>query len=369
MKKILYFFKNDIVLTAALILAVVSCFIIPPNAGYMDYIDFNTLIMLFCLMLIVEGMRGEDFFRYIGNRILRRVGTGRGVMVTLVFLCFFGSMFITNDVSLITFVPFGLMILEMTGLTSGVCFGVVLMTIAANLGSMFTPVGNPQNLYLFSLSGMSIAEFFRLMLPYTAVSAVLLVICIFAGYRNEKLDITEQTVKIKNKKRLCLYILLFVLCLLTVSGIVPHWTLLVIVSVSLLIFRRMLFLRVDYALLLTFVFFFIFTGNMNHVEGLRSAIARLLSGRETLVSILCSQVISNVPAAMLLSGYTDNIPGLIVGTNLGGLGTLIASMASLISYKQMALNYPQSKKKYIGIFTIFNVIFLAVLCIVWMFMM
>lgn len=361
MKKILYFFKNDIVLTAALVLAVLSCFIIPPNAGYVDYIDFNTLIMLFCLMLIVEGMRGEDFFRYIGNGILKRVATGRGVAFTLVFLCFLGSMLITNDVSLITFIPFGMMILEMTGMSSKVCYTVVLMTIAANLGSMFTPIGNPQNLYLYSLSGMSMGDFLWLMLPYTALAAAVLAICIFAGYKREKLKVEEQTVKIRNQKRLWFYLALFILCLLTVSGILPHVVLLAVVVISLLAVKRDLFVRIDYSLLLTFIFFFVFTGNMNHMEELRNAIIRLLSGHEIPVSVLCSQVISNVPAAMLLSGYTDNIPGLIVGTNIGGLGTLIASMASLISYKQIAMSFSKLKRKYIGIFTLFNVVFLILL--------
>lgn len=364
MKKLLLFFKNDVVLTAALILAIISCFIVPPNTGYLDYIDFNTLIMLFCLMLIVEGMGSLDFFRYVGNWLLQKTGTGRGVALTLVFLCFFGSMFITNDVSLITFVPFGIMILEMTGLLSRASYTVVLMTIAANLGSMFTPIGNPQNLYLFSLSGMNVGQFLLLMLPYTVAAALLLLICILAGYKGTKLRVRESHVKIKNTKRLCFYGFLFVCALLTVAGVIPHEALLALVVMSILLTNRILFSRVDYSLLLTFIFFFIFTGNINHMEALRQTIAQLLAGREAQVSIVCSQVISNVPAAMLLSGYTENVPGLIVGTNIGGLGTLIASMASLISYKQIAGRFPEAKKKYIGIFTLFNVIFLAVLWLI-----
>lgn len=362
-KKIICFFKRDIVLSAAFILAIVSCFIVPPDSAYIGYIDFNTLIMLFCLMLIVEGMREQNLFQYIGGHILKRVHTGRSVVITLVFLCFFGSMLITNDVSLITFVPFGLMILKMTGLTDRACIVVVLMTIAANLGSMFTPIGNPQNLYLYSLSGMNVGQFLWLMLPYTAAAALLLLICIFLGAPKSRLQIDEKPVRIKNVRRLYFYLFLFILCLLTVAGILDHRILLVLVLVSILITRRLLLLRVDYPLLLTFIFFFIFTGNINRMEELRTIIAALISGHEKTVGILCSQIISNVPAAMLLSGYTQNIPGLIIGTNVGGLGTLIASMASLISYKQMALQYPEHKKKYIGIFTLLNLLFLIILWI------
>lgn len=364
LSKIIRFFKKDVVLSISLLLAAASCFVVPPNAGYVDYIDFHTLILLFCLMLIVEGLREQGFFQYAGNLVLKKVGTEQGVVFTLVFLCFISSMFITNDVALITFVPFGLMVLEMTGLTSKVGYTVVLMTIAANLGSMFTPIGNPQNLYLFSLSGMGIGEFLALMFPYTAASAVLLTGCILLGCRRGRLSVAVEPPEKLRTKPVAFYTVLFLLCILAVAGIVPHLALFVVVTVAMLAADRALFTRVDYSLLLTFTFFFIFIGNMNHVESLRTLIAGLLSGHEKAVSIISSQVISNVPAAMLLSGYTDNVRQLIVGTNLGGLGTLIASMASLISYKQIAGRYAQLKKQYIGTFTVFNVAFLAVLWLI-----
>ena len=360
-QKIIRSFKNDVVLTASLCLAAVSCFIIPPNAGYIDYIDFHTLITLFCLMLIMEGLRELNFLQDIGNRILKKVTTQRGIASALVFLCFISSMLITNDVSLITFVPFGIMILEMAGMTGRLCLTVTLMTIASNLGSMFTPIGNPQNLYLYSLSDLSIQEFLLLTGPCTAASAALLACFLLASFRSDRLTVHLSPSVPLNASQTGFYLLLFLLCVLAVAGFIPHVLLFVLVAAALLWKNRKLFVKIDYSLLLTFTFFFIFVGNMKQIESLRLLIVGFLENHDKLFSIFLSQVISNVPAAMLLSGYSTNISELIIGTNLGGLGTLIASMASLISYKQLCLGYPHLKKKYIGIFTLYNLFFLAVL--------
>lgn len=282
-------------------------------------------------------------------------------MVTLVFLCFVSSMFITNDVALITFVPFGIMILRSAGMTFITCRVVTLMTVAANLGSMFTPIGNPQNLYLFSLSGLSIAEFLLLMLPYTLMSAGILLLFILMGGYKRSFSIHVETTKLRGKAVIGFYLGLFVLCLLTVGGILAPWLLLVLVTMGVLMTDRRLFAKIDYSLLLTFFFLFIFVGNINSLSALREMILTVFGGHERLVAIGVSQIISNVPTAMLLSNYTDNIKELIVGTNIGGLGTLIASMASLISYRQIASVYPRFKKRYLITFTVYNLIFLAVL--------
>ena len=356
--KIKNYLRNDVVLSVSLLLALLSCFIEPPSLKYLRYIDFNTLIMLFCLMLIIEGLRGQNFLQFIGSRILIKVKTRRGIVFTLIFLCFISSMFITNDVSLITFVPFGIMILEMINLTDKLCGTVTLMTIAANLGSMFTPIGNPQNLYLFSLSGMGVPEFLELMWLYTGLAAFMLTVVVLVFYPEEHLQLDIKTERLKDKRTVCFYLVLFALCVLTVAHFIPHLVLLSVVAAALLYKNKSLFRQIDYSLLLTFLFFFIFVGNMNHIllltflfffifvgnmnhiGSLHSFINQILAGNEVLISVAVSQVISNVPAAMLLSGYSNNYAALIVGTNLGGLGTLIASMASLISYKQVAAKYP-----------------------------
>ncbi len=362
--KIKNYLRGDAVLAISLILAVLSCAIEPPGLNYVRYIDFNTLIMLFCLMLIIEGLRGQNFLQFIGSRILLKVKTRRGIVFTLVFLCFISSMFITNDVALITFVPFGIMILEMIGLTDKMCGTITLMTIAANLGSMFTPIGNPQNLYLFSLSGMSVPEFLELTWLYTGCAAMVLTIFVVVFYPEEHLKLDMPKERLADTRTVAFYLALFTLCVLTVAHFVPHMALLVVVTLALMYKNKTLFFKIDYSLLLTFLFFFIFVGNINHIESLHNFIMQMLAGNEVLGSVVISQFISNVPAAMLLSGYSDNYAALIIGTNLGGLGTLIASMASLISYKQVAARYPHLKKQYLAIFTVDNIIFLAALYMV-----
>lgn len=362
--KVLVILKNDIVLTVSMILAIISCIAVPPNLEYINYIDYHTLILLFCLMLIIEGLRREGFFQHIGNLILARVKSKRGIVFTLVFLCFISSMLITNDVALITFVPFGLMILEMSGMTSQICLTVTLMTIAGNLGSMFTPIGNPQNLYLFSLSGLRLYQFFLLMLPYTLASALLLTVFVLMGYRQTKFKIQMEKSKVSDRRLIIFYLILFVLCVLTVAGFVPHILTLLIVSGCVFWKNRRLFREVDYALLMTFVFFFVFVGNLDHFDEMRAFVSEILAGHERMVGVGASQVMSNVPAAMLLSNYTNEIGELIIGVNIGGLGTLIASMASLISYKQISNRYPMLKWKYVTVFTLCNIGFLLVLCMI-----
>ena len=360
-EKIIKSIRGDIVLTVSVCLAVFSCIMVPPNIGYLDYIDFRTLILLFCLMLIIGGLREPNFFQFIGKWILDHARSRQGISVTLVFLRFFSSMFITNDVALITFVPFGIMILRNAGMTFITCRIVVLMTIAANLGSMFTPIGNPQNLYLFTLSGLSIPGFLLLMLPYTAAAAVLLVLFITMGGHKRRFSIHIEAPEITGKAVIGFYLFLFALCLLTVGDVIPPWILLLLVSLGIFFTDRKLFMKIDYSLLLTFLFLFIFVGNINSFEALRHMLLGVLDGHERLVAIGASQVISNVPAAMLLSNYTENVSELIIGTNIGGLGTLIASMASLISYRQVATVYPRFKARYLLTFTFYNLIFLAVL--------
>jgi len=361
-KKIISFLKKEIVLTISGILALISCFFVLPDNKYIDYIDFHTLLILFCLMAVMEGLKDIGLFQRIGETLLKKFHSERGIATILVFLCFISSMFITNDVALITFVPLALLIITMAKLEEALCMIITLMTIAANLGSMLTPIGNPQNLYLYSTSGMSLITFLKLMLPYTLVAAILLFVCIFARYRSKDISFILPAGQYKlSTKRIAYYLILFVLCLLSVAKILPISILFVIVFVAVFADKRELLKKIDYSLLATFIFFFIFIGNMGRLEAFRDFLSSILKGNEMLVAILSSQIISNVPAALLLSGFTDKWQALIIGTNLGGLGTLIASMASLISYKQLAANYPGKKGKYMVSFTIWNIIFLVIL--------
>lgn len=273
--------------------------------------------------------------------------------------------------SLITFVPMTLTVLGMAGeevLTRWMVPVITLQTIAANLGSMLTPIGNPQNLYLYGLAGISAGRFVLLMLPYTVASAALLVICVIVCMKgkNRQLEIRLSGSDIQvNRKLVGIYSILFVLSLLTVARIVPYWVTFAVVLVVVLICQRRLLLKVDYSLIFTFVGFFVFIGNMGRIEEFRTFVENVLGGHEMITSVLASQVISNVPAAVLLSGFTDRYTDLIVGTNLGGLGTLIASMASLISFKYVARQDKGARGRYLAYFTFANVLFLAVLICIW----
>ena len=271
--KLLGWLRRDVVLTVSLVLAAASCLAVPPSGVYWSYIDYDTLIILFCLMLIVEGLRRQNVFHAIAARVLSRVDTARGLAFTLIFLCFLSSMLITNDVALITFVPFGLMMMRMADMRERLTYTVTLMTVAANLGSMLTPIGNPQNLYLFSLSGLSLPGFLALTGPFAAGAAVLLALCVFFGYRQSVLTIQVGRGDPLDRKSVGCYGALFLLCLLTVAGLIPHGVLLVLVVLVLLWKDRTLFRQVDYSLILTFTFFFIFVGNMKQLEGLQAWIS------------------------------------------------------------------------------------------------
>lgn len=358
----LTFLKKEIVLTISGILAIYSCFLVRPDSQYAGYIDWHTILILFCLMAVMAGFKDIGLFQYTGETMLTKISSERGVAAVLIFLCFFSSMFITNDVALITFVPLALLILHMANMSDSICYIIALMTIAANLGSMLTPIGNPQNLYLYATSGFSLGDFFLLMLPYTVLSALLLLAGIVLRFRSCKVTVAlEKKDHGMDGKRIVYYGILFVFCLLSVAKICPVGLLLAVIVLAVIKDNRKLLLHIDYCLLLTFMFFFIFIGNMGRFPAFRDFLAEILEGRVTLVAVLSSQIISNVPAALLLSGFTDHWKHLIIGTNLGGLGTLIASMASLISYKQLAQNHPGIKGRYMGIFTVSNLLFLIVL--------
>ncbi len=374
MKRCITFIKGEIVLCVAVILAVVSSFVVVPDKQYLEYIDFHTLSILFCLMSVMAGLQKLGVFGLVAEKLLAKVKSSGQLVLILVLLCFGFSMLITNDVALITFVPFTFTVLKLLGEEQEqrlLIPVVVLQTIAANLGSMLTPIGNPQNLYLYGKAGISVGAFLVLMLPYTLVSLLLLLICCFYYGKKDKnavlqVAFKEQTSIAGKEKALLVYLLLFGLCLLTVAHVVQVWITLVVVAVVILILDRQVLGKVDYSLLLTFVGFFIFIGNMGRIPAFCTFLQKIVVGNEVFTSIAASQVISNVPAALLLSGFTENYKALIVGTNLGGLGTLIASMASLISYKYIARQGGSIKGKYFISFTVANICFLIILVLVYM---
>ncbi|MBE5919995.1 MAG: citrate transporter [Pseudobutyrivibrio ruminis] len=364
MRTLKQFVKNEIVLCVAFILATISCFIIVPSKTYLEYIDFRTLSILFSLMITMAGFQKLSVFRQIGEALVNRTKTLRGLVIILVLLSFFSSMFITNDVALLTFVPFSIITLSIANKKDKYIIVIVLETLAANLGSMLTPLGNPQNLYLYSLSNMGLWSFVKLMLPYSLCSLILLLISVefFIGKEEGKLAKTQANIyqrRKKDKLLIAMYVILFLLSILVVSRVLPYYIGLIIVIITVILFDNRVLRKPDYSLLFTFIFLFIFIGNIKRIPVLSDFLSEIIKVNEVEVAILLSQFISNVPAAILCSGFTKNIVKLIIGTNLGGLGTLIASMASLISFKQYSYIDGADTKRYILVFTVLNIIYLA----------
>lgn len=366
--------KNETVFCVSLLLAVLSAFFVRPDGVYLTYPDWRTIALLFCLMILVAGLRSKGVFTLMGHALLRRAGSLRALSAIMVLLCFFSSMIITNDVTLLTFVPFTMLVFRMTGHEDRIVKLVVLETIGANLGSMATPIGNPQNLYLYSISDLTAGGFAGAVLPYAGLSLLLLLAAVLAGKDEPLMEVemekktkkhTEKTEKESGRGKLVMEILpflvLLLLCLLVVFRVLPYIPVLLCVAVAVAVLNRRLYLEVDYFLLFTFLFFFIFVGNLKRIPLVSEALISAVKGRERLTGVLASQVMSNVPAAILLSGFTDRIQPLLTGVNLGGLGTLIASLASLISYKIVTREYPRSRGRFLKVFTFWNILFLALL--------
>lgn len=335
MQKIFSIIKSNAILVISGLLALLSCFIVTPDRQYIGYINSRVLAILFCLMLIVAALSRIGTFNVLTNKLLSKVKTLRGISLLMSLMAFFMSMFLTNDVSLVTLVPFAIMVLEPFGENRKLMYTLIIMTVAANLGSMLTPIGNPQNLYLYEQYKVGLGEFLYLMLPYSLLSLAIVVTLTFILIRETKElpKVAKQYDEHISLMKLLIYIALFIFNILTVVGVVHYLVSLLVTMVVMMIMDRRSFLKVDYNLLLTFVFFFILIGNIGRMEAVTGTLSGLVSRNPVPAAILSSQIISNVPAAMLLSAFTKDGKALIIGTNLGGLGTLIASMASLITYR------------------------------------
>ena len=391
-EKLLHFIKQETVLVIATVLAIISMFFVKPSAAYLAYIDWHVLGVLLSLMIIMAGLQRTGLFDAIGGKLLSKTKNTRQLAFILVFLCFFFSMLITNDVALFTFVPFAIIMQKKCRQEKLMIPVIALQTIAANLGSMLTPIGNPQNLYLYNLSGMGMGEFMGVMLPYTIVAGILLCAAILLCCKKEPISevILSETTKtmedvdkvtdktntqsLSAEQKVALekgrnfiknnaYITLFVLSLLVVAHVLPYEIVLAVIILLVFNMDRPVLKQVDYCLLFTFIAFFIFTGNIGNIAVIRDALQQLVAGRELAIGVISSQAISNVPAALLLSGFTSDYRELLIGVNVGGLGTLIASMASLISYKLFAKEYNDQKGRYFRWFTVSNILFLIVLVV------
>ena len=354
------FMRKNIVMVIAFFAALVTSFIVPPDAEYISYFDFKTLACLFCVLAVVCAFRNIWFFYIMARRIVRIFKSMRMVVLALVYITFIGSMLIANDMALLTFLPLGYYVLHTTGKEKYMAFTFIMQNIAANLGGMLTPFGNPQNLYLYSFFNIPNGEFMSIMAPPFAVSILLITLCCIIFVKNEPLTLPDDKIRL-HPGRSAIYSVLFVISILIVFRGIPYWIGLVFIPLALLVLDRKALAMVDYPLLLTFVFFFVFAGNMSRIGVVRDVFSFLLGKSTLLFSVFSCQVISNVPSAILLSQFTTNYHDLLIGVNIGGVGTLIASLASLITFMEYTSHNPGKTGRYIAEFSAFNFGFLGLL--------
>ena len=351
--------KNTVVLIAFLA-AVITSIIVPPDSAYLDYFDVKTLTCLFCVLAVVCALKNVNFFYMLAHKIVCLFKNARAAILALVYITFIGSMLIANDMALLTFLPLGYFVLTTTGKQKYMAFTFIMQNIAANLGGMLTPFGNPQNLYLYTKFNIPNLEFMQIMLLPFLLSVAIITVCCLIFVKKETLEIGETEMETK-PGRIAIYMVLFALSIAIVFRGIPYLIGLVVIPLALLFLDRKALRMVDYSLLLTFVFFFVFAGNMARIGVVRELFSFLLDQSTLLFSILSCQIISNVPSAILLSQFTNNYTELLLGVNIGGVGTLIASLASLITYNEYSKNNPGKSGYYLGMFTLFNVGFLVIL--------
>ncbi len=348
------------VMIIAFILAVVTSFIVPPDKSYITYFDFKTLACLFSVLAVVCALRGIKFFYILARKTIRTFKNLKICILALIYITFIGSMLIANDMALLTFLPLGFYVLKATGNERYMAFTFIMQNIAANLGGMLTPFGNPQNLYLYTKFNIPTLQFMGIMAPPFVISVILLTLCCLLFVKSEPLELKGKDVPL-NKKRASVYIVLFLISVIMVFRVIPYYWGLIIIVVFLLVLDREAFKAVDYPLLLTFVFFFVFAGNMARIEPVRAFFSSLLEKNTLVYSIVSCQFISNVPSAILLSQFTENFKDLLLGVNIGGAGTLIASLASLITFREYTAHNPGKALSYIALFSAFNFGFVIIL--------
>ena len=358
--KMLGFVKKNIVMIIALFAALITMIFVPIDKQYLDYFDYKTLTCLFCTLAIVCALKNIHFFYMLAHKIVQLFKNARMSVLALTYITFIGSMLIANDMALLTFLPLGFLVLTTTGKERYMAFTFIMQNIAANLGGMLTPFGNPQNLYLYTKFNIPTGEFMSIMALPFVVSIALITLCCFIFVKNEPLEIKDEKIEL-SPIRTVIYLLLFALSIVIVFRFIPYWIGLIVIPIALLIMDRKALKMVDYPLLFTFVFFFIFSGNMARIDAVRNVFSALLEKGTLLVSVISCQFISNVPSAILLSQFTDNYRELLLGVNIGGTGTLIASLASLITFREYVKHNPKKAGYYIGLFSAFNFAFLIIL--------
>lgn len=357
------FIKTNVVFVIALAAAIITMFFVPPDAEYLGYFDFKTLTCLFSVLAVVCALKNINFFYILACTIVRSFGSLRMCVIAVVYITFIGSMLIANDMALLTFLPLGYFVLNVTNNHRYTALTFILQNIAANLGGMLTPFGNPQNLYLYTKYSIPTGEFMGIMaLPFVVSIVVITLVCLFV--KPEKVTIPPDDTPPLPKGRAVLLAFLFLFAIAIVFRGIPYYLGLIVIPAVLLFVDRKALRMVDYPLLLTFAAFFVFSGNMARIGAVRDFVSGLLDKNTLITSILSCQFISNVPSAILLSQFTENYRSLLIGVNIGGVGTLIASLASLITFREYTKNYPARTKSYILLFLAINFAFLLLLTVI-----
>ena len=354
------FVKKNVVMFIAFFVALITIFFVPIDKQYCEYFDYKTLTCLFCTLAIVCALKNVRFFYKLAHKLVRSFKTTKTCVLALTYITFIGSMLIANDMALLTFLPLGYIVLTTTGKEKYMAFTFIMQNISANLGGMLTPFGNPQNLYLYTKFHIPTTEFMSIMLVPFLVSIALMTVCCCVFVKSEPLRVEEESIQ-PAPVRTTIYLVLFALSIIIVFRIIPYWIGLIVIPTTLLFMDRSALKKVDYPLLLTFVFFFIFAGNMARIDVVRELFSKLLQKNTLLFSVASCQCISNVPSAILLSQFTGDYKGLLLGVNIGGVGTLISSLASLITFREYLKHNPKKSGYYLGMFSAFNFGFLIVL--------
>jgi len=360
LERLVSFAKKNTVMLIAMVAALITCFIVPPDKQYLGYFDVKTLTCLFCVLAVVCALKNINFFYMLARKIVEVFRNTRMAILALVYITFIGSMLIANDMALLTFLPLGLYVLTSTGKGKYMAFTFIMQNIAANLGGMLTPFGNLQNLYLYTKFEIPNLEFMGIMAPPFALAVVLITLCCIIFVKPEPLELKGTSMKV-SVSRTVVYLLLFALAIAIVFRGIPYLIGLIVIPAVLLFMDRKALKAVDYPLLLTFVFFFIFSGNMARIEAVKTLFSWLLDKSTLLFSVICCQVISNVPSAILLSQFTENYRDLLLGVNIGGVGTLIASLASLITFREYTKQNKGKTGYYMLLFSAFNFAFMIIL--------
>lgn len=354
------FIKKNAVMCIAFVAAVATSLIVPVDKEYIGYFDFKTLTCLFCVLAVVCALKNINFFYMLARKVVQLFKNARMSILALVYITFIGSMLIANDMALLTFLPLGYFVLTSTGKEKYMAFTFIMQNIAANLGGMLTPFGNPQNLYLYTKFQIPNFRFMAIMAPEFILSVFIITVCCIVFVKPEPLCLSDEKINL-DPKRTVLYLVLFALAIVIVFRGIPYWIGLIIIPSVLFFADRKALRMVDYGLLFTFVFFFVFAGNMARIEAVRNLFSMLLEKSTLLFSVVSCQFISNVPSAILLSQFTNNYADLLVGVNIGGVGTLIASLASLITFREYLKHNPGKTGYYVGLFSAFNFGFLIIL--------